>query len=149
MVFIPGVQIGEQMGSSAAQIAGAHGSGIYGPLYLPKGLDLQGAGERNQRGCEKIRRLVMGKKPHNQQQKNFQQQDEMLPLEKVGPGFDPQKVGEENTQKKGKNGNEIPQGIIQVPFQQPHSQQGHVAGLGIGKNTAAHDKRIGFQYTAG
>jgi hypothetical protein len=133
----------------AAQIASTHRGDAAAALKLSEGLHLEGAGEGDDDVGQGVQ-WAAGQAGDQQDGAALGQQKGQPPVEAgTVPKSAPEQLRRQNPQGEGQNGEQIVQGLVQLPLGQVDPHQDDVAGLRGGKDLAAVEIAVPVQQTAG
>lgn len=146
--FVMGLAICTQGLHAASDVADAHGTGKGKAVHLPEGLNLHGAGKRNQSIGNQIE--LIRKKTDQKQQQNFQNQNQLAPVNAFCLLILlTNQLGSSNSEGKENNRDEIVQRGAKIACKNMLAEQNDIAGLGVGEYLSAGNISIGILQTAG
>ena len=140
--------ISAQRFHTASDVADAHGTGKGKAVHLPEGLNLHGAGKRNQSIGNQIE--LIRKETDQKQQQNFQNQNQLAPVNAFCLLILlTNQLGSSNSEGKENNRDEIVQRGAKIACKNMLAEQNDIAGLGVGKHFAPEQVGIGVLQAAG
>ena len=132
---------------AAAQVADAHGAGEGVAVHLAEGLHLHRAGEGDDGIGQQVQ--LLRQKAHDEEQQDLEQHHQLTPVEPLHLlQLEADELGSEDAQRKGAQGDQIPQGFAPLARKGMDRHQHDVAGLGVGKDLAAEEISINVLQTA-
>ncbi len=135
------------MKRAAAQISGAHGSGVDGTFHLAECFDLHGAGKGDQGRCDDVV-AAGGDQAGGGKEQRLQQNDILPPVQDAVCRIASDEIGEDYADDKGKNRDRIRENSFPVIFHKIHGKKNEISGLTVGKDAVSGKEGIGFEEAA-